>query len=306
MADPMTAIGSKAAAGPPWMVDLLGPGAIAGAIRLGWGFSNETWRVSLADGRDVAMTRFADAEEATRVGSLARAIRPRMVAAGIATPAAVDLGFAPEAGVMVTEVVDGIPGAELLNSDGGPAGVGSILGDAWRRLASIDPSGLPLEMPWSDSADLAAASSARLDRTAPWLTGRERELLAADISTLPALLAERQPGFVHGDLVPVNVLVRDGSLVALLDFESARIADRLLDAAWFDWIVAFHHPAQEPAAWGAFLEASALEPDDPSARALLQLLPLIRILEILDDDRLTAASADHWARMLRAWLARRR
>jgi aminoglycoside phosphotransferase (APT) family kinase protein len=300
----MTPIGRTMAVGPPWMVDLLGRGAMASVSRLAWGFRNETWRVGPADGRDLAITRFGDSEVATRVASLATAIRPRLLAAGISTPAVVDLGFAAATGVLVTEFVDGIPGAELLDSDGGPARVGSILGDTWRRLGAIDPSGLLLEAAWTDPAVLAAASSARLDRLAPWLTGRESESLGDQIATLPDLLADRQPGFVHGDLVPVNIVVRDGALVALLDFESGRIADRLLDAAWFDWIVGFHHPAAEPAAWQAFTEAAELDPHDPSTRALLRLLPLIRILEILDEDGLPAANADHWARMLRACLER--
>jgi aminoglycoside phosphotransferase (APT) family kinase protein len=298
----MTRTGGSGPVGPPWIAAVLEPGLVRSASRLGWGFSNETWKIVLADGRRLAVTRLGQADAAPTVAALSAMIRPRLLAVGVPVPAVVDLGLAPEAGILVTDFIDGTPGSEVLDREGGPALVGSLLGDAWRRLSAVDPSGLPLPAAWTDAAGLAAASSARLDGAAPWLTNRERGRLVADIRELPHLLDERQPGFVHGDLVPVNVLVHERALAALLDFEFARLADRLLDASWFRWIVAFHHPEREPTAWGAFVDSSGLDGDDPSSRALLRLLPLIRILEILDDERLTTDGAAHWTRMLRACL----
>jgi aminoglycoside phosphotransferase (APT) family kinase protein len=289
---------------PPWIASLFDPGLVDGASRLGWGFRNETWKVVLADGRRLAITRLADTEAAASIASLATLVQPRVRAAGVPTPAVIDLGSASTTGVLITEFVDGTPGAQLLEDDDGPAVVGSLLGAAWRRLAAIDPTGLPLPATWADPDNLAALSIARLTRAGRRLTRSERGRLSADIVAAANLLAGRQSGFVHGDLAPVNMVVRDRTLAALLDFEFVRLADPLLDAAWFDWIVAFHHPAEEPAAWRAFVASSGLDDREPASRDLLRILPAVRLLEILDDDRLTEERADRWLRMLRVCLAR--
>jgi aminoglycoside phosphotransferase (APT) family kinase protein len=59
------------------------------------------------------------------------------------------------------------------------------------------------------------------------------------------------PRFAHGDLAPVNLLVRDGRVAAVLDLDRARLAHPLHDAAWFAWVVSFHHRDVAGAAWSA-------------------------------------------------------
>jgi aminoglycoside phosphotransferase (APT) family kinase protein len=290
---------------PRWIVDLFGPERIDDATRLGWGFRNETWKVDLADGRRLAVARLAAGETAASIVALTRLVRPRLLAAGVPVPAVVELGTAAAAGVLVTEFVEGAPGAELLDVDGGPALVGSLLGTTWRTLAAIDPTGLPLPAMQGIAAD-GASSAAGLARANRWLSRSEQRQLALVVDAGTNLQADRQPGFAHGDLAPVNILVRDGALAALLDFESIRLADPLLDPAWFQWIVAFHHPAAEPEAWRAFVASSRLDDGDVVARELLRILPTVRLLEILDDDRLTIEREAHWVRMLRSCLARPR
>lgn len=300
----MTAIGRMTPLDVPvWLAETFAIGSIDRAARLGWGFRNETWRVDLTDGRRLAVTRPADALAAPAVVALTLVIGPRLRTAGIPSPTIVDLAAGDASTVFATEFVEGTSGAEILAQDDGPALIGALLGDAWRRLRSIDPAGLPLPDAWAAPRGLADLSRARLGRTEGWLTGQEQRLAAAAIGALPELLTGRRPGFVHGDFVPVNMLVRDASLAAILDFEFVRLADPLLDAAWFDQIVAFHHPGEEPAAWQAFVSAAGIDADDRRTGDLLRTLPLIRLLEILDDDRDSEGVA-HWLPILRSCIAR--
>jgi aminoglycoside phosphotransferase (APT) family kinase protein len=291
---------------PGWIIELFEPGFVRAVSPLGWGFQNETWKVELADGRPLAVTRIDRAEAAAAVLSLTRLVRPRLVAAGVPVPAVVELGSTVPPGILVTDFVEGTPGAELFDEREGPAVVGSVLGSTWRKLADVDPSGLALPVIANPPAGGRSSTAAALAHAGQWLTRSERRQLSAEIRAASDLLAGREPGFVHGDLAPVNVVIRDRTLAALLDLESVRLADPLLDAAWFDWIVAYHHPAHEAAAWRAFVTASGLDERDPTTRQLLGILPLIRLVEILDDHSLRSGRADHWIRMLRACLARAR
>ena len=120
------------------------------------------------------------------------------------------------------------------------------------------------------------------------------------LAELPTLLTDRLPGFVHGDLVPANLLIADGTLAALLDLEAVRIGEPLLDAAWFRWIVLYHHPAIEPAVWSAFVASSGLDLDTAGVAALLEILPVVRILEILARPALGVGARSRWIEQLRA------
>jgi aminoglycoside phosphotransferase (APT) family kinase protein len=282
--------GESRPAAPGWIIDLLEPVAVVATSRLGWGLHNETWKVELTDGRRLAVTRLASAQAAASRVSMARLVQPRLVAAGIEVPALVDLEATIGAGVFVTEFVDGTPGAELLAKPAGADVVGSIMGTIWRNLAAVDPSGLPAP---------ANPDPRRIER---WLTRSERRTLSTAAGTAVDRLGGREPGFVHGDFVPVNIITRGGVLAALLDFESVRLGDPLVDAAWFDWIVTFHHPVAEPAAWSAFVASASLDDADPITSDLLRTLPLLRLIEILEDAELSDEEVGHWVGMLRACL----
>lgn len=60
--------------------------------------------------------------------------------------------------------------------------------------------------------------------------------------TVPSL---KGPGavIVHGDFGPQNVLMSDGRIVALLDWEFAHRGEAIEDLAWAEWIVRMHHPS---------------------------------------------------------------
>lgn len=46
---------------------------------------------------------------------------------------------------------------------------------------------------------------------------------------------------VHGDFGPQNVLIDNGEITALLDWEFAHIGSHVEDLAWAEWIVRMHH-----------------------------------------------------------------
>ena len=287
---------------PDWLSEVFGPAARR-AERLGWGFRNETWAVRLPDGRRVAATRLADPAVAAILPARIASLRPLLVEAGLPVPAIVEIEPPPD-GVLLTEFVDGIPGPELLNRVGGPATVGALLGAAWRRLGTIDATELALPALWASRDGLVAAARRWAGGVLPDLQAADRARLEIELLVLPGLLRERPVGLVHGDLVPSNILVLDDRLVALLDLESVRLADPLVDAAWFDWIVWFHHRSEEPAAWAAFATAAGLDGRDPVTAGLLRTYPLIRLLEILDGSAPGDRHRRRWLDQLVACLRR--
>lgn len=55
---------------------------------------------------------------------------------------------------------------------------------------------------------------------------------------------------VHGDFGPNNILLRpDGTIAAVIDWEWSRFGDALTDAAWMEWVLRFHYPGADPAAF---------------------------------------------------------
>ncbi len=292
---------------PDWLTQLW-PGEPVAVARLRWGFTNESWAVTLADGSRLAVTRVADPiTEETAARSLV-VLRPRLVAAGLplAMPVAGSGARRWPSDIRVSELIEGVVGASLLDDPGGGQLVGRLCGLAGRRIAAVDPSNAGLPDLWATGRRLAEAARSWADAVAADLELTERADLADAIAVLPDRLAGRPVVLVHGDLVPVNIVVRDGRLVGVLDLETLRLADPLYDVAWFRHILGFHHPDVLDAASDGFVEAAGSDPLNAAHLALMALLPVIRILEILaalsaDDPRRAA-----WLRQLRAALGRPR
>jgi aminoglycoside phosphotransferase (APT) family kinase protein len=289
---------------PGWVTAALGP-ELAGVSRLPWGFTNETWGATTAEGERYAVTRMASTAAASFVLRHGPAIAGRVGSVGLVMPVPIPARSHASEAVVVSSWLDGTPAMLQLGGSGGASAVGHALGDAWRRLREVDIDGLALDDTWARPAVLAGAARGWLASEAGRLGAQAASNADGHIETLASGGRAQRASFVHGDLVPANLLLRaEGS--ALLDLESARIGDPLFDAAWFRWIVGYHHPELVEQAWSAFVSAAAPPVDEPFDEALLDAYPVLRILEILAGPDLTVASRDRWIQQLECAVARRR
>ena len=284
---------------PGWVADALGPGA-SGLRRLPWGFTNESWEGTTPDDAHYVATRLRRPRDAAAIIRRGSEIARRLHEVGLETPVPLPGRSIAERGIVVSEWLGGEPGIVRLGAADGPGAVGRALGDAWERLARVDPTGLELDDLWARPSDLVAAAKGWLELIRPQLAARIATTVAARIDDLGDSSRDGEPGFVHGDLVPANVLLRASGPPVVLDLEAIRIGDRLLDAAWCSWTVRYHHPEAHHAAWTAFTEAAGLVVPGAAAALALGALPVMRILEILADPDLEPAARSRWVEQLAA------
>lgn len=262
-----------------------------------WGSGTRTEIVTLASRDRVVVQWMRDRRALARRLRLGR--RLPEVAPGL--PLAELLGGdagAPEP-FLVTRFVPGESGRLWLDDDAAAALLGRRMGKLARALAGVPARGLRLSTRWGDPERLTAAGRRWLadDRSA--LGAVRAAAVERLLDSVPAELGDAQPVFAHGDLAPVNVLVRGDALVALFDFERARVAHPLFDPAWWRWIVLRHHPERWDAAGSAFFAAAGL-PLDAGTVGRLDLLAVLQLLERFHDTprRQVAARAGWAARLL--------
>lgn len=243
---------------------------LVAAEPVGWGDASATYRLSLSDGRSFAARRLAGPESLDRATGIAR-LMARLAEAGlpVPSPTIVETTGGPW---LLTAWVEGETGANWLGDPARARHLADRMGGLAARLRAIDPPDLDLRGP--SEADRRAAAA------------------AAGIA------------FVHGDFVPVNVVMDPGGeIAAILDFEHAGLGPALLDVAWWGWVVRHHHPAAWSASWETFLGAAGLDPGPIEAR-LHELA-----LRTLADRAATAANAETRGRWLdrlnvaRGWTA---
>lgn len=202
---------------------------VRSATRARWGFRHETWVVEVA-GERLVVQRRADGSDPTLPPW--PAIRRLVREAGLATPEPVRLASPGPDVVLVLPAIDGTVAAELLRAGHGAELVGRACGWVASRLRSIDPAAIALPGP-------------------------------------PGGFGETTPVVAHGDLAPVNILIRGERVVGVLDLDRIRLAHRDYDAAWFAWVVTTHHPALAHDAWRGFADAAGLGDRTPSEVAWL-------------------------------------
>jgi aminoglycoside phosphotransferase (APT) family kinase protein len=290
---------------------------VVAAERSPWGFENRTDIVRLADGRRLVVQRITRRSVARQRLLLAAAVPPLLAAVGIRAPRLLGGDSEGEPPFAIREYLPGEPANLLLGAEESAVALARVMGALLPLLARAPHAGAPLPDLWADPARLAAESLRRLEACRPLIDAATSAALAGAVEQLPALFAGRAPVFAHGDYCPVNALAlapgrpleepREATaaaprssessppLIGLLDFDEARLADPLFDAAWWSWVVRFHHPDRWGGAWPAFLEAAGVADDGPTD-GRVRALQLMRLLEALDEAREhTPSAAPGWA-----------
>lgn len=214
---------------------------IAPPTRMPKGYSSESWRVATDAGELVVKIR-RQMTDAAKLRGMAEAARLAS-AAGVPTPEVLYAGLAATVDgrpVVIQRYIAGLDAEAALPGldDAQRARLFSDFGAAVGRLHRI---GLPrfterIGAPESAVDDWATVVRRVAERYAAW--NREVGVLAAPeieairdrlIRDAAAVSPVVSPALTHRDLYLANVLVRDGRLAALLDFELAKGYDPLQD-----------------------------------------------------------------------------
>ena len=274
---------------------------VAAAERCAWGFENETALLTLASGQHLIVQLLSNRARAGQTLRLAAELPARLQAAGIAAPRQLAADASASPPYAIREYLPGTPAASRMGTLDGATRVAEVMGALLPRLAGLSTHGIALDAAWARPDTLATHARGLLARCAPLLAPGDAAVLETTIAELSAQFAGREGVFAHGDFCPVNVLLAGDEVAALLDFEFARLADALFDAAWWGWVVRYHHPERWTFAWPALLAAGGIAPDAANA-ARIRSLQLLRCLEMLDDHahRRAAGQATMWAERLHA------
>lgn len=287
---------------------------VLAAERCKWGFENHTALVTLADGRRLIVQRISNRALAPHKLQLAQALPVRLAAVDIRAPAQLDADAAASPPYAVREFLPGELAATRMGRVEGAVAVARAMGALLPRLALVETGGIGLESGWATPSGLADLAQQQLARCRELLDGATTGALQATIAELPALFGGRAAVFAHGDFCPVNALIEPTpadtaehpnlALVGLLDFEFSRVADPLFDAAWWGWVVRYHHFERWVAAWPQLLAAAGIAPDD-ATQARVRVLQRLRCLEMIDDHARARQpeAAAMWVERLAATLA---
>jgi aminoglycoside phosphotransferase (APT) family kinase protein len=263
---------------------------VVAAEPCGWGFENRTAIVTLADGRRLVVQRINGRALAHHKLKLARLLPDRLAAVGLRAPRLLAADASSEPPYAVREYLPGEPGASLMGTVAGAIQVARAMGALLPRLAKVSSTGVGLHSGWAQPARLARQAQQQLERCRPLLGSAAIAALEATIAELPARFAGRPACFAHGDFCPVNALIDNRQeeaedqaivVVGLLDLEFARIADPLFDAAWWGWVVRYHHPERWLHAWPRLLAAAGIAWEQ-ATQERVRVLQRLRCLEVVD------------------------
>lgn len=236
-----------------------------------------------------------------------RQLAPLLAERDIRIPTIVATSLEAQPPSATFEVLPGEPLPALLGFDLSGSGFPMIAAEMGRllaQLAATPAQGLHLPRLWANPTRLATRASAFLEAIAADLPQGETAVLHRLILELPDLFEARPAVVAHGDFGPANVLVADGRISGLLDWEFARLADPLFDVSWWGWLVRFHHPDVLGAAWPAFLSARGFDAGDPLVAARIFSLQVLRVLEVVTNAPARGAGArEEWIRRLSTTLA---
>jgi len=283
---------------------------VVAAEPCGWGFENRTAIVTLEDGERLVVQRINSRAWAGHKLHLARVLPIRLAAVGVRAPRLLAADAAADPPYAVREYLPGESAASLMGTVAGAIQVARAMGALLPRLALVETDGAGLSDTWASPISLTRVAQQQLDRCRSLLDTPASAALAATIAEVAACFVDRPAGFAHGDFCPVNALLADARrltaddssttddrppmrgnpsavvdgqrpVVGLLDLEFARIANPLFDAAWWGWVVRYHHPERWLHAWPQLLAAAGIA-DDAATAARIRVIQRLRCLEMID------------------------
>ncbi len=242
---------------------------VADALLLGGGLRNTNYRVRLASGEAVLRIYTAEAAACARESALL----PLLVAHGIPVPHLLRAQPTTDPPWALLQYVDGV------RFDRQPAhDIGRAAFDAGRVLAAIHA--FPLHQAkhvdlnrysgggfgFVEFIEASLSHGVLLERLGEARTRRLREI----IREYEPVLANQQATLQHSDYKPWNLLVRDGRIAAVLDWEFAFAGPRLNDIANF-----IRYKERQPDEYfdgfvRGYLESGGTLPDDWFRLARLQ------------------------------------
>jgi aminoglycoside phosphotransferase (APT) family kinase protein len=153
---------------------------------------------------------------------------------------------------MVYELFRFVEGEPPSGRDGEVAAAGGALGRLHRLIAGHRPAWEGGATGWRVGFDLEAALAAAVERvpeTAEQVARIRRPAAEAGAALDHSDLAARPMQIIHGDWHPGNLIMRDGAVAAVLDFDSARYAPPLVELANGLLQFSMTRVGPDPAAW---------------------------------------------------------
>ena len=216
-----------------------GVGRVAAVTRLPIGMSNAVFEVNLSDGESVVARVASVAKNRYSMESLVMA---EAQAAGVPCPAVYGI---EEVGELAVMLIEHLPGVRLAEAPGAAQLVGECA-EILARIHSISVDG------FGNLDDTARGEGSSLENwfvdsfeskfdQARAVDPRTRAAVDRIWSTFDAarpLLRKAQCGLAHGDFSPSNILVDDGRISGVVDWESAKSGPPAFDFGWWDWFEA--------------------------------------------------------------------
>ncbi len=255
--------------------------SLSDASRVAWGDSRSSYRMVLADGRVVAARYLTGPGSQQRAQALVRR-SDLLAASGIAVAGPARLGPGDDLSAWIlTPWMDGVVGAMALGTRRSSLELADQMGRLAARIASVDTDGLHSNRAWATPDDLDGAASgwlAALQDAIDPETSLVAKKALDDLTDAWDSRAPWQVGMSHGDFAPINVIIGLAGDLIVLDLDDVQPGPRLLDVAWWGWVVGHHHPIAWARTWSTFVQAAGFEPG-PGLDAAATAVARVRLLE---------------------------
>ncbi|GAB4111330.1 MAG: hypothetical protein Fur005_21020 [Roseiflexaceae bacterium] len=272
--------------------------------RCRWGFTNDTAVATLRSGRRVILQRVAQPDRAALIAHSTSLLPPRLNDYGILAPMLLDADLQASPPFIVRSYIPGDTSNQWLATLKTALRLAHQSGALLERLATVPIDNIPLDTTWASPTTLAEAAQGWLAQARTLIPTTQQRLIEHTLPALEAVWPLDPACLAHGDFCPVNLICANEHIIALVDFEWARIASPTFDLAWWGWVVRYHHPERWQAIWPSFLQAAGQLPSPLLNRHILHLQQL-RCLELTADSlqARNLIAATQWSERLIATLA---